>query len=88
MWTLEGYRIIQSVGGWANCGEYATSGLALDAIINSGYALEHRIISPNGEKHCVVWQDVIEDDGTSEYCQATLGEVTSYWPEVIGNIRG
>lgn len=87
MWTLEGYRIIQSIGGWANCGEYATAELALDAIINSGYALEHRIKSPSGEFNSVVWQDIIDSDGTSEYCEATLGEVCNYWPEIVGNIK-
>lgn len=84
MWTLEGYRIIQSVGGWIAYGEYKTISGCLKDVVNM-YALEYRITSPQGETHCVKW---VDDPHDPEYTIPTLGEVCNHWPKIVGNVRG
>lgn len=71
MWILEGYRVINSVAGWVKFGEYDSVDRALDAIIYSGYALDYRIKTPDGEYKEVQWREFCDEDGC-EYCEPTL----------------
>lgn len=75
MWKLELYRVINSVSGWMAGGEYDTCERALEAIMGAGYALDYRIIAPNGLTHPVEWLDFIDDEDGCEYCLPILGKV-------------
>lgn len=84
MWKLECYRIINSVAGWANGGEYATPSELLIAVSNYGYSLSYRATSPTGEQFPI---EFVEDENDSEYVLPTLGKATKDWPQYCGDIR-
>lgn len=86
MYTLECYRIITSVAGWIVAGEFPTIDLALEGILNTGYALEYRIKSPSGDYHEVDWVDHTDSMG-GEYCLPVLGPACNNWPQFVGNVK-
>jgi hypothetical protein len=81
MWALEIYRVISSVGGWFEVCKSEEIDDLLDRVCNI-YALEYRIVSPKGEMYTI---NFIEQD--DDYVIPRLGEISTNWPQVIGNVR-
>ena len=81
MWKLEIYRVITNIGGWIVASESEYIDDLLDAVCNM-YALEYRIVSPQGEMYTI---NFVEQD--DDYVIPRLGEISNNWPQKIGDIR-
>ncbi len=79
MWTLEIYRVINSIGVWLLVGKYSVADIS-NAIIDT-YALEYRVTSPDGHTHAINW---VESKLDPDYTIPMIGEVCNEWPQHVG----
>lgn len=85
MWTLESYRITQSVAVWLLVGKFHSLRDLLYAVGENGGALDFRATSPNGQQFKI---EFVEEPADPDYVIPTLGEACSHWPQFVGNVRG
>lgn len=84
MWTLESYRIINSVAGWLNLGEFFTLRDVLNCVLENGESLDFRVTKPTGTQYTIAWES---DSLDPDYVIPTLGEVCNFWPHFVGNVK-
>lgn len=84
MWTLESYRITQSVAVWLLVGKFHSLRDVLYTIHENPYSLDWRVTTPEGVQHSITFED---DPIDPDYVIPTLGEACSHWPQFVGNVK-